>query len=281
MKTIKIDLLEKRTEHNFMPTLMAYLIDEAPDKCDIRPAIVLIPGGGYAYTSFREAERIALFYTAAGFHVFILDHRVAPHTHPLPLLDAAKSIKLIRENANDWHVDPEKIAVCGFSAGGHLAASISTMWNDKEIFSEDEEKNLCHKPDATVLAYPVITSGECAHKGSFENLTGTKEENELWEKLSLENRVDEKTPPAFLWHTYSDAAVPVENSMLYASALRKCNIPFELHIYPDGPHGLSTVSDEKYWMLPKYTREYPWLKCSVEWLYLQFGITSIEKERSL
>ena len=250
-----------------MPTLTAYLVDGNPDVTEIRPAVVVIPGGGYGYVSYREAERIALFYNAAGFHSFILDYCTAPHKHPLPIMNAAKSIEIIRENAADWKVDPEKIAVCGFSAGGHLAASISTMWNDEEIFGSDREKNLLHKPNATVLSYPVITSGEYAHRGSFEKLSGSLEENELWEKLSLENRVDEDTPPAFLWHTFEDKSVPVENSMFYANALRKNNIPFELHIYPDSPHGVAlgneiTASQNKNWIRPNIAE---WVRMAACW----------------
>jgi len=276
MKNMKINLLEGKTEYGFMPTLTAYLLDGNPNKEEIRPAILVIPGGGYGCVSSGEGERVALFYNAAGFHAFVLDYCVAPHRHPLPIMNVAKSIELMRENAGEWSIDPGQIAVCGFSAGGHLAASISTMWNDEELFGGDEEKNLLHKPNASILAYPVITCGEFAHKGSFKNLTGSEEENELWKRLSLEYRVDKNTPPAFLWHTYGDTCVPMENSMLYASALRQYAIPFELHVYPYGPHGMSRVSDETYWMLPKFTRKYPWMEFSVEWLYLQFGIATIE-----
>lgn len=277
MQTMKFDLLEKNTEHGFMPTLTAYLLDGNPNKTEIRPAVLVIPGGGYVNVTYHEGERIALFYNTAGFHAFILDYCVYPHRHPLPIMNAAKSIELIRENAKEWNINPDKIAVCGFSAGGHLAASISTMWNDEEIFGNAMNKNLLHRPNATILSYPVITCGEYAHKGSFRHLSGCDEENETWRKLSLENRVDKNTPPAFLWHTFEDLSVPVENSLLYAMALRKNGIPFEAHIYPNGEHGLSRVSDEKYWSLPKFTRKYPWMELSVEWLYLQFGITTIEK----
>lgn len=278
VRILKLNLLEKETEFGFMPTMTAQLIDGNPNNVEKRPAIVIFPGGAYAIVSDTERERIALAYATAGFHTFLVDYCVKPHTHPLPILNAAKAIKLIRENAEEWHVDPDKVAVCGFSAGGHLAGSISTMWNDSSIFSSDEEKNKIHRPDATILCYPVISGGENGHKGSFVNLTGSETENKLWKSYYLENRVDADTPPAFIWHTWKDNGVPVENSLLYASALRKNNIPFELHIYPDGPHGLSAVSDDVYWKLPKFTREYPWLDQSIEWLYLQFGITKIEKE---
>lgn len=278
MDTFKLNLLEKETEHGFMPTMTAYILDGNPNQEEARPAVLVIPGGGYAHVSYREGERVAISYSAAGFHTFILDYCVAPHRHPLPILNAAKALELIRENAESWNIDPNKIAVCGFSAGGHLAASISTMWNDDTIFSSDRILNEKHKPNASILCYPVITSGKEKHQGSFINLTGSESENELWRALSLENRINEDTPCAFLWHTYEDSVVPVENSLLYANALRKYSTPFELHIYPDGPHGMSRVSDETYWNVPKFTRNYPWIEQSIEWLYLQFGITKITKE---
>ena len=278
MRIIKSNLLDKETEYGFMPTLTGYLVDGNPNEQELRPAVVVIPGGGYGLVSYREGERIALAYSTAGFQTFIVDYCVAPHREPLPILNVAKAIEFIRTNSKEWSVDPDKIAVCGFSAGGHLAASLSTMWNDKTIFSLDTEQNELHKPNASILCYPVITCGEYAHKGSFINLTGCEKENDKWLAYSLENRVDENTPPAFLWHTYADGAVPVENSLLYAKSLREHKIPFEMHIYPDGPHGLSTVSDETYWKVPKFTRTYPWIDQSIEWLYLTFGITKIDKE---
>lgn len=279
MNVFKLDLLEEETQYGFMPTLTAYLLDiNLADENNKRPAVVVIPGGGYAHVSPREGERIALSYSAAGFNAFILNYAVAPHRHPLPILNAAKAIELIRENADEWNINPDMIAVCGFSAGGHLAASISNLWNDSEIFSDDININKLHKPNASILCYPVITCGDYAHKGSFQNLTGSEKENELWHSMSLENRVSEESPTAFIWHTFEDSCVPVENSLLYAQALKKFNIPFELHIYPDGPHGMSAVSDEAYWSVSKFTREYPWIKQSIEWLYIQFGITKIEKD---
>lgn len=279
MKTIKINLLDEKTQYGFMPTMTAYILDGNPDEKELRPSVLVIPGGGYAHVSYREGERVALAYNAAGFHTFVLDYCVAPHRHPLPILNAAKAISLIREKAEEWNVDKNKIAVCGFSAGGHLAASISTLWNDSDIFGNSVEENKKHKPDASILCYPVISSGVNAHQGSIINLCGNEPENEhLREKYSLENQVNSETPPAFLWHTFSDSVVPMENSMLYASSLRKHSIPFEMHIYPHGPHGMSVVSDETYWMLPKFTREYPWIKQSIEWLYLLFNINTIEKE---
>lgn len=280
MKILTFDLLETKTEHGFMPTLTAHILDGSQRiENEIRPAVLIIPGGGYSNVSPREGERVALAYNAAGFHTFILDYCVAPHRHPMPVLNAAKALELIREHAPQWRLNPQQIAVCGFSAGGHLAASISNLWNDTEIFSADEKANRLHKPDATVLCYPVITSGKYRHNGSFVNLTGSETENKLWKELSLETRVNADTAPTFIWHTFEDSTVPVENSLLYANALRAENVPFELHIYPDGGHGTSLASDETYWGLSMYDcRSYPWMKQSIEWLYLQFGITEAKSK---
>ena len=278
MKVIKLNLLDKETEHGFMPTVTGYIVDGNPNEPETRPAVVITPGGGYWGVTYKEGERIALSYSAAGFHVFIVNYCVYPHREPIQILNVARAIELIRINSKEWNVDPDKIAVCGFSAGGHLAASISTMWNDETIFSTDKKENELHKPNASILCYPVITGGEFANRGSFKNLTGSETENEQWAAYSVENRVNEDTPPAFLWHTFSDPAVPVENSLLYASALRRYQIPFELHIYPHGGHGLCAVSDETYWKVPKFERKYPWIDLSIEWLYLTFGITKFEKE---
>ncbi len=278
MKTFKINLMEKITKHGFMPTLTANILDGDPNVKEMRPAVLVVPGGGYRYVSHREGERVALRFAAAGFHTFIIDYAVAPHTHPLPLLNIAKAIETIRENAQEWGIDSNKIAVCGFSAGGHLSASISTLWNDSKIFSDDESKNRLHRPNASVLCYPVITCDEYAHKDSFIALSNSKEKTPLWDEISLEKRVDKNTPPAFIWHTGEDDGVPAENSLLYAMALRKNSIPVELHLYQHGPHGMAVVSDETYWKMDKFTRAYPWADQAIEWLYLTFGITKLERE---
>jgi len=259
--------------------LNCYLHEKEPrwDYGFDRPAVVVCPGGGYNMCSPREADPIALHYSAAGYNAFVLYYTVGENAaFPKPLVDLSKAMKIIRENAAEWGVISNKIAVLGFSAGGHLAASLGVHWNLPEVTQKSDCKNGENQPNALILCYPVITSGEYAHKGSFEHLIGNEDEN-LWKKYSLENQVNEGTPAAFLWHTFEDNLVPVENSMLYAQALRKNNIPFELHIYPDGPHGLDCVSEGTFWKIPKYTREYPWIEQSIEWLYLVFGITNIEK----
>ena len=278
MKNIRINLFDKETRHGFMPSMTGYILDKSVHDGGLsRTAVLVIPGGGYRYVEEAEGERVALSYNAVGFHAFILDYCVAPHMHPMPLLSAAKAVETIRENAAEWNINPDMIAVCGFSAGGHLAASLCTLWNDNEVFSGTTEENKKHRPNASVLCYPVITCGEFSHRPSANRICGSETENELTGKLSLENRVDKDTTPAFIWHTFSDSTVPVENSMLYAAALRKSGVPFELHIYPDGDHGLVLGTDLVNWGVDRFSRSYPWLKQSVEWLYLQFGITKIER----
>lgn len=274
MKKVKYEiynLRDKAYDDGYMPTLTTYLIDTVETDC-LRPGIVVFPGGGYAHCSPREAERIAISYNAAGFNAFVVNYSLAPHRHPEPITDAAEAIRFVRENADKWNVDSDKIAVVGFSAGGHLAASISVHWNNPGIFSEEMIESELTKPNACILSYPVITSGEFAHRGSFKNLLGEDADEKLLDMMSLEKHVSKSTPPTFLWHTYTDAAVPVENSLLYALALSKEDIPCELHVYPKGPHGLSLVSHETLWSVSKFRRKYDWLNLSVDWLIDLFDL---------
>lgn len=209
-----------------------------------RPLVLVCPGGGYRYTSDREAESIALQFLAMGYHAAVLRYSCEPAQYPTALFEIANAMVLIRKNAEEWHVDPDKIIVQGCSAGGHLAASLGVLW-DEDFLAEgiglkkDEHELL--RPNGMLLCYPVITSGEFAHRGSFETLLGDREA-ELGDFLSLENRVSEKTPRTFLWHTFSDGAVPVENSLLFVGALRKAGIPTEFHMYPRGGHGLALAN---------------------------------------
>lgn len=207
-----------------------------------RPLILICPGGGYGYTSDREAEPIALQFLAMGYHAAILRYSTFPARYPTALLEVAFAIKMIRENAKEWHINENKIFVQGFSAGGHLAASYGCFWKEKFIAEElgvaDVEKL---RPNGMILCYPVITSGEYGHRGSFENLLGDQEA-ELGEKMSLENQVSSDMPKAFIWHTFEDSNVLVENSFLMAQAMRKANVPCELHIYQKGRHGLSLAN---------------------------------------
>jgi len=227
------------------PTLVTYLLEcsESLNQGKIRPAVLICPGGAYEYTSRREAEPVALRMNAMGFHAFVLHYSCAPATFPTPQLQAAEAIRLIREHAKEWKIDSDKIIIAGFSAGGHLAASIGTFWNQEFLYQTLETEPEQIKPNGMILAYPVITSGTFAHRRSFENLLGDRYE-ELLEKVSLEKQVTKDTPKTFIWHTFEDNSVPAENTLLFVNALRKCNINTEAHLYPRGTHGISLANEE-------------------------------------
>lgn len=225
--------------------LCVYILDDSKDlMVDTRPLILMCPGGGYARTSDRESEPMAMRFLAMGCHVAVLRYSCAPAIYPTALLEAAWSMKWIREHAKEWHVDTERIFIAGASAGGHLAASLGMFWHEAWLAEKIGCNNDILKPAGMILCYPVITSGEYAHRGSFENLLANQYTEEMLERTSLEKQVTEHTPKAFIWHTYTDASVPVENSLLLISAMKKKNISVEFHMYPVGRHGLS-VCDEQ------------------------------------
>jgi acetyl esterase/lipase len=228
-------------------TLYTYILDNSPD-IDAnrkRPMIVICPGGGYQYTSEREAEPVAIRLNGMGFHTCVLKYSVKPAVFPTALCQLAKAVGKVRDHADEWNVDTNKIIVLGFSAGGHLAASLGVFW-DKEFLAEALEYSKEQiTPNGLVLCYPVITSGQNAHRGSFEALLGDKcLDDESLDLVSLEKQVTTNTPPTFLWHTFEDIAVPVENSFMFAEALLNNKVPLEMHIYPKGVHGLSLGTDE-------------------------------------
>lgn len=265
----KLFNLKEADSSGFIPTLTTYVLDDPLEINRKRGAVLICPGGGYAFCSAREAEPIALNFNAAGYHAFVLDYSVAPHVFPDALCEASDSMRIIREHAEEWNVDKDKIAVCGFSAGGHLAASLATLWNTEKAVKCDDKMN---KPNAAILCYPVLTSGEKAHRGSFENLLGENKDNkEMLEYLSLEKRVSKDTPPTFLWHTYTDDGVPVENSLMFADALRKNDVPFEMHIYPKGGHGLSLANKEVCTRETIRPHVGTWAKLVCEWLDIVFS----------
>ena len=211
-----------------------------------RPAMLIFPGGGYGYCSKREADPVAMQFLQAGYQTFILYyHCTDENPTPLqytPLLDAAAAILYLRRNADTLHLDPEKIAVCGFSAGGHLAASSAVLAHTPAVqkalgITGDEAR-----PNAVVLGYPVVTTSTLGHQGSTENLCGS--DAALRAEMSLENQVQPGLPPFFVWHTVTDESVPVQNSLLLANALEECDIPYELHLFAKGQHGMSTCTNE-------------------------------------
>ncbi len=219
-------------------------------------AVIIFPGGGYSHRAPHEGQPIAEFFNSKGIHAFVVQYRTAPCKHPAPLLDAARAVRIVRKNAEEWNIRANKIAVCGFSAGGHLAASIGVLY-DEAVTVEDDLQKISARPDGLILCYPVISSGELGHSSSFDFLVGN-ENLALRKKLSLETRVTVDTPPTFLWHTADDAVVPVENSFLFSLALSRCKVPFELHVFPHGRHGLGLAEE-----IPEVA---VWTELSATWL---------------
>ncbi len=247
MKILEINLKEKYEilgEADRNPTLTCYLprnIAEMGRENEMRPTILICPGGGYANCSEREAEPIALKFLNWGFNALILRYSCAPHRFPTQLREVAAAFEEIYKNADEWHCDTTKIGIIGFSAGGHLTAHYSNAYNCEEVRSVFPDSK---KPSFSVPCYPVISADESfAHKGSFLNLLGEYPLGDTLKKFSCENLVTPDTPPTFIWHTTEDQAVPVKNSLVYATALADNKVPFSLHIYPYGVHGLSTCDN--------------------------------------
>ena len=227
------------------------------------PAVVICPGGGYNMVSERESDPVAKEYFTAGYHVFVLTYSVGARAKDFePLCQLAATFIHIRKYANEWNVDKEKIAVCGFSAGGHLAGSLGTLYNEEKfqnVFGHKEDI----RPDAMILCYPVILADEYAHQGSIKKVSGAEVGSPEYEWFSLEKHVDSTTPPTFLWHTATDTTVPVQNSLRMANALVEEKIPVELHVFPEGPHGLSTCTREV-GSADSYVGR--WVEWSIAWL---------------
>ncbi|MEW6356852.1 MAG: alpha/beta hydrolase [Planctomycetota bacterium] len=240
---------------DFRPWLDPYL---APTDNPIG-AVLICPGGGYGGRARHEGIVIAERFNQAGLHAFVVHYRVAPNRHPAPLRDASRAMRMIRHRAEEWRVKPDHIAVLGFSAGGHLAGSLGVLHADPDASpAEDDLRQISNRPDAMILCYAVITGGEFGHKGSFNNLLGPDATESVRRKMSLELHVTEATPPTFLWHTAEDPGVKVENSLIFAEALSRREVPFELHVYPKGRHGLG--------LAPEYPHVATWMDLCCEWL---------------
>jgi len=207
-----------------------------------RPAVLILPGGGYHETSARESEPVALRFLAKGYCAFVLHYSCAPHRFPTALREAAMAMRYIRENADTWSIGTDKVAAIGFSAGGHLCGTLGMLYDCPEV--RDLGAAALLRPNALGLCYPVTVSDGKAHTGSFNNLCG--DDTALRQRLSLVNLVRADMPPVFLWHTRDDSVVPVQGTLRLATALEEMDLPFALHIYRQGPHGLSVADEQVY-----------------------------------
>ena len=219
-------------------------------------AIVICPGGGYGGLARHEGHDYALWLNKAGIAAFVLKYRLGSkgYRHPSMLLDAARALRTVRAKAKNWQIDPQKIGVMGSSAGGHLASTLLTHFDSGNPESGDPIEQVSSRPDLGILCYPVISMGPTTHQGSKRNLLGKNPAPNLVWLLSNELQVTPDTPPCFIWHTLEDKAVLVENSLDFAKSLRQADVPFDLHIYQKGRHGIGLANG------------HPWTRDCLFWL---------------
>ena len=250
------------TNNNDIPTLTAYL----PDPTNATGAAMIIcPGGGYAHLAPHEGNDYALWLNQHGVTCFVLKYRLGSsgYHHPAMLNDAARAMRWVRAHADEYKIDSHRVGIMGSSAGGHLAATLLTHFDAGDTNATDAVERQSSRPDLGILCYAVISMGEFTHKGSKSNLLGTNATPELVALLSNELQVTNNTPPCFLWTTYEDNTVPMENTMLFANALRKNHVPFDLHVYQKGGHGMG-LQDK-----PPFAKPHPWASDCLFWLKQQ------------
>ncbi len=246
-----------------VPTLTPYFPDLARAT---GAAMVICPGGGYAMLAPHEGDGYARWLAENGIAGFVLKYRLASdgYHHPAMLQDAARAVRTVRARAGEWKLDPKRIGIMGSSAGGHLAATLLTHFDAGNPDAQDPIERQSSRPDLGILCYAVITLGQFTHQGSRQNLVGKDPSPELVRDLSNELQVTRETPPCFIWHTYEDDGVAVENSLQFAEALRRAGVPFDLHIYQKGGHGLGLGTRE--W---NPARRHPWTSDCLFWLKAQ------------
>ena len=242
-----------------IPTLKPYLPDPAKAT---GAAIVVCPGGGYGGLAPHEGEGYARWFAENGITAFVLTYRLGSngYRHPVMLMDAARALRTVRADAAKWNVDPQRIGIIGSSAGGHLTSTLLTHFDAGNPAAEDPVERVSSRPDLGILCYAVISMGAFTHEGSRENLLGKTPAPELLEFLSSEKQVTKETPPCFIWHTWEDGGVPVENSLEFARALREKGVPFDLHVFQKGGHGLGLVDP---------ANPHPWAADCLFWLRAQ------------
>ncbi|MBQ7968317.1 MAG: alpha/beta hydrolase [Clostridia bacterium] len=275
-----------RNQEDYQPKLYAYIPNDQKQLAEYmpkRPAMLILPGGAYRGTSDREAEPIVLFYLSKGYNCFVLKYSCSPSRFPVQLAETGKALLTIKENAEEWRVDTEKIFVCGFSAGGHLAASLGVFWDKPFLADILGTTSDMLKFRALVLSYPVIycpDENHCVGRrhfngaiATYKNLLGEKyEDKEAVEMQNLNKQVSKNTPPTFIWSTFEDAQVPVESSLLFALALRKHDVPTELHIYEHGGHGQATGTKVS---CNSNQRLADWMEISYLWLEEEHGLPKV------
>lgn len=239
-------------------------------KAKIRPAVLVIPGGAYTMVSDREGEPVALSFLSEGYGAFSLKY-TTNSAYPTPLIEACMAMVYIRENADKFGIDPNSVAAIGFSAGGHLTGMLATMSGEKEIEDALGDKCCLAKPNAVILSYPVITmEDKFTHGDTRRIISGDGAVS--YDKLSIEKRVTDNSVPAFIWHTMEDNCVPVENSLYLASAYKKAGVPFALHIFEKGFHGLSLCNEEVFDSEEKYNsfgHVDRWFNLALDWLKMR------------
>ncbi|MBQ7037488.1 MAG: alpha/beta hydrolase [Clostridia bacterium] len=254
--------------------LDAFITERSPEMPYLnaaRPAVIVCPGGGYQNCSDREAEPIALKYAAAGFQAFVLRYTVGKKAvFPTSLIDLGTAIKYVRDNAENLNVLPHKIAVCGFSAGGHLTASLGVYWNDPAVLAACGASERDLRPDLLILGYPVISTSWMENAGDYPRISGNPDDPAVYQKLNLHTAVTKDTPPTFLTHGVDDEAVPVRDSLKFAAALEAHDVPFELHVFSHGLHGYATADEttcDERWLDPALAE---WIPLSIAWLKRNF-----------
>ena len=245
-------------EDKDIPTLTPFLADPSIANGS---AMVIFPGGGYGGLAPHEGKGYADWLVTNGISCFVVKYRLGPagYRHPAMLNDAARAVRLVRSRAEEWKINPKRVGVIGSSAGGHLVSTLITHFDSGKADASDPVERQSSRADLAILCYPVITMGPNTHAGSKRNLLGDKPDEELVKNLSNETRVTKDTPPCFLWHTWEDKAVKVENSLEFAAALQRAGVPFDLHVYQKGAHGLGLGK----------TEPHPWAKDCMYWLRAQ------------
>ena len=238
------------------PAITPYLVEGKQNA-----AVVICPGGGYGKRADHEGGPVAEWLNTLGISAFVLRYRVAPYVYPSALLDAQRALRTIRFRADEYGIDPGRTGILGFSAGGHLASAAGVLYDQGNEEDPEPLERFSSRPDYLILCYPVISMTDgVTHQGSKKNLLGDTPDEELARRLSSELQVTAETPPTFLWHTSDDASVPVENSLRFASALSRHYVPFDLHVYAHGLHGLGLAEEEP------HTRT--WTEACASWLKL-------------